>query len=210
MAKRDNAPKKRKTNKQLRSNEQEWKYQLKLLHDRIRKFEKRYGLKVDIQALLEDYGLTEFDDEDIQRLKEIRKWQYNKYAYDPNVPSEDEIEYYGETSYDPVHISDVELNNIYAMLDDYAGNPMAIRLKGYLDAQINKDGRDEVAIRIAVRYEDCKEVVKTSMKYRPTSDRASYWLMQFKEIITGNGLSMDENIEASDYNFMSEGEEYLD
>lgn len=209
MAKRDNAPKKRKTKNQLRSNGREWKYQLKLLHDRIRKFEHKYGLKVDIKAMLEDYGLTEYDEDLIDDIRGLRKKKYVKYAYDPNVPS-DEEEYYGETSSDPVHISYVEIEAIFELLRSYEGNPMATRLMGYLNAQINSDGFDEVARRISKRYEDCAEVVKISMKYKPTSSRASYWLMQFKEIITGNGLSMDENIEASDYNFMSEGEEYLD
>lgn len=209
MAKRDNAPKKRKSNKQLRSNEQEWRYQLKLLYDRIRKFEHRYVLKVDIEAMLEDYGLTEYDEDLIGDIRDLRKEKYSRYAYDPNVPL-DEEEYYGETSSDPVHISYVEIEAIYELLRSYEGNPMATRLIGYLNAQVNSDGFDEVARRISKRYEDCAEVVKTSMKYKPTSSRASYWLMQFKEIITGNGLSMDENAEASDYNFMSEGEEYLD
>lgn len=229
VAKRDNAPYKRKTKRQLLGDvnelvdkyggvRQAYAHELDLLQKRIRDVEEEYGVRVDIEQLPEkaknylmygvipDRSLRKYID-DAKRLRKsdlLNLASEDKFWYDDDddIPLRRPIP-------EPAPISKVELERIRNMLMESNNKEVASRLLNHIDSSIATLGEDSVASYIATNYRDTVDIANKALSYRPTSSRANFWVQSFKFVITGTRLTLEELQNINDFNELNEGEDYL-
>lgn len=220
MAKKKKSPKKHQTRRILtgntgennrRSAEQEYKWQIKLLKDRIYKYEHRKGLgyKVDVEALFEDQQIGVFDENDIERIKAMRGRDFfAKYAYDPNVPNDIFTDYYDNYDPEPVHIEDAVIDRLFEFVYTYQPNigikPSSNRYKTlvrrierrqddlltFLEDRINEVGKANVAMAA----EDLQSAENLCVEYMVASDDgdAGRILMDISKLVFGRASTFTE------------------
>lgn len=229
MAKRDNAPYKRKTKRRLLGDvnelvdkyggvRQAYAHELDLLQKRIRDVEEEYGVRVDIEQLPEkaknylmygvipDRSLRKYID-DAKRLRKsdlLNLASEDKFWYDDDddIPLRRPIP-------EPAPISKVELNTIRGMLEESNNKDMASQLLSSLDSAITSLGEDDVAMNIADNYRDAVDIANKALQYKPSASRGSFWIQSFKFIITGTRLTFEELQNINDFNELNEGQDYL-
>ena len=226
MKRRDNSPKKKSTARKLLNNVYEliekfggnrkaWLNAIEKLQKRIAKAEQDGNGRIDLDQLPEhvreyiEYGVipNRVQKKYIDEIERLRIKQLKEFVYIDELF--DDYDEHTERPLPPVHISDVELNAIRSILDEYPLNPMSVKLSEYLDLAIESFGKDEVALQISVRYSKALDIVKKALTYRANTDRGRFWALSFKHIITGTQMTEDENAYASEFNEMLEGEDYV-
>lgn len=233
MARRDNRPKRNKTKASLPNNIEElvnkahgspraaFIKSMERLQKRIQAVERDEQVRVDIEQLPEyaqSYILYGVLPKRIQRayirdIEAIRKKDLSDLIVDQSFWEED-----GESSIDTgytesplrnVQISTKELDYIRSILENHRGNVLNDMLLDALEQQIETDGTDEVAIRISVQIEKSEALASLAHKYRANTEKGMQYLREFKSIITGVGLTFNQNADLTEYNEELEGEDYL-
>lgn len=227
MPKRDNSPSKKKTKRKLLNNVYELIEQqggnrqafikaMEMLQKRIAKAEENIGGRIDLEQLPKpireyvEYGIVPnrvlkqyIDEAQRLRIKDIESIVYRDSIYYDDDDSPTVYDY----SNTPVDISDVELNAIWAMLDEHPLNPIQPELVNYLNNAIDEYGKNAVAANISIRYSECLEITKNALSYKAGTDRSHFWISSFKHIITGRQMTLEESMDANEYNEMILGGE---
>lgn len=230
MASKKKSPKKHQTRRILpgnqgennrRSAEQEYKYQIKLLKDRIYKYEHRKGLgyKVDVEALFADQQIGVFDENDIERIKAMRGRDFfARYAYDPNVP-DIFTDYYDNYDPEPVHIEDAVIDRLFEFVYTYQPdigikassnryktlvrriNRRQDDLLTYLEDRINEVGKANVAMAA----EDLQSAENLCVEYMVASDDgdAGRILMSISKLVFGRASTFTDLINRESYEEMN-------
>ena len=218
MARRDNAPKKKKTKRSLPQNIQElvnkskgsprdaWIKSMERLQKRIEKVEKQDNVKVDIEQLPQRvkefilYGVVpkrvlrkyikEVEDIRSKNLKEIEAdTSFWEYYSEPD----DYDEYFPGTS-EPFHVSDKEIGMLYSMIDEFSSTELREKFRGALDDAIEEYGRDNVAMHVADNFSSLERDVRDAITYEYTRAKSSeYFYREFKQALTGIPLDYYEN-----------------
>lgn len=228
MQRRDNAPKKKNTIKKLLNdtleliqkfggNRNAWLNAIEKLQKRIAKAEQQGNGRIDLEQLPKhvreyiQYGVVpnRIQKKYIDEIERLRIKQLKELVYLDETIDDSDNSGTQQRPLPPVHISDVELNAIRTILDEYPLNPMSVKLTNYLDQAIESFGKDEVALQISIRYSQALDIVKKALTYRANTDRGRFWALSFKHIITGTQMTEDENAYASEFNEMLEGEDYV-
>ena len=219
MASKKKSPKKHQTRRTLtgnagennrRSAEQEYKWQIKLLKDRIYKYEHKQapGYKVDVEALFADQQIGVFDENDIERIKQMRGRKFfETYSYDPNV-SDDIFTGYDNHDPAPVHIEDAVIDRLFEFVYTYQPNigikPSSNRYKTLvrrinrrqddlltlLEDRINEVGKANVAMAA----EDLQSAENLCVEYMVASDDgdAGRILMDISKLVFGRASTFTE------------------
>lgn len=219
MASKKKSPKKHQTRRiltgnqgenNIRSAEQEYKYQIKLLKNRIYKYEHEQapGYKVDVESLFADQQIGIFDEEDIARIKAMRGRDFFKtYAYDPNA-SDIFTDYYDNYDPEPVHIEDAVIDRLFEFVYTYQPNlrikPSSNRYKTlvrrinrrqddlltFLEDRINEVGKANVAMAA----EDLQSAENLCVEYMVASDDgdAGRILMDISKLVFGRASTFTE------------------
>ena len=221
MARRDNAPAKRKTNRQLTSNQKEWQHQVQNLKRRIRDLEG-LGAKVAITIPEMPARVTKAA---IEKIKSIRRAQLEKTAYQEGtygeaVPFEAPERGHAEErrrqvrankwlekelasyeledeedaynySNEPLDIYRVEIDNLRNMIYEFGDEEIADKLNSILDKAISEHGANAVADTVEKRYSDLRETAQQAIKYKGLS-KGSGAITSFAQILMSEPLSFGE------------------
>ena len=220
MASKKKSPKKHQTRRTLtgnagennrRSAEQEYKWQIKLLKDRIYKYEHKQapGYKVDVEALFADQQIDVFDENDIERIKQMRGRKFfETYSYDPNVSDDIFTDYYDNYDPEPVRIEDAVIDRLFEFVYTYQPNigikassnryktlvrRIARRqddLLTFLEDRINEVGKANVAMAA----EDLQSAENLCVEYMVASDDgdAGRILMDISKLVFGRASTFTE------------------
>jgi hypothetical protein len=220
MARRDNAPAKRRTKRQLTANQKEWQHQVQNLKRRIKDLEA-LGAQVAFAIPEMPARVTKAA---IEKIKNIRRAQLEKTAYEEGMfgealpfepPKRGETkkrrkevaadkrvekalkqiapEEYDEDYQDeePVEISRVEIDNLRSLIYDIADDETAEKLNSMLDKAIAEKGTSSVADTIEKRYSELRETAQQAIKYRGLSKGAGA-ITSFAQILMSEPLSFGE------------------
>lgn len=201
---------KRKRNPKYQSPEKEFKWNLKLLKDRIYKFQKKHNLVVDIDALKEAYDLDfrydeQYYQEYIDRMWEIRGAIFNEFAYET-----------GPTTGEPVPIEDAVIDRLFEFVLNYSPT-IALRetsnrrktlerriarrrdeLLTMLEDRINEVGKKNVALKA----EQLQSAEELCVKFMFASDEgeAGMILMNISALVFGRAATFGELVMQEDLN----------
>lgn len=221
MARRDNAPKKKKTKRSLPQNIQElvnkakgsprgaWIKSMERLQKRIEKVEKQDNAKVDIEQLPQRvkefilYGIVPNrvlrkyikEVEDI-RSKELRNIKVDTSFWEdfPEPDDYDEYDTQYDSSNEPFHVSDKEIGMLYSMIDEFSSTELREKFRSALDDAIEEYGRDNVAMHVADNFSSLERDVRDAITYEYTRAKSSeYFYREFKQSLTGIPLDYYEN-----------------
>ena len=209
MARRDNAPAKRRTNKQLTANQQEWQHQVQNLKRRIKNLEA-LGAQVAFTIPEMPARVTKAA---IEKIKGIRRAQLEKKSYQageggeavPFVPPargwakqrrekvkrEREAEEHFPEGEEGVSIQYVELDSLLSEIRSLEDEEVIEMLVGIVGDAVADKG--EAAINeIARRYrEDLKAYAVNAQKYKGQS-KGGEAISKFTSIVKGSALSTEE------------------
>lgn len=198
-------------NPKQRTPEQEFKYNLKLLKNRIYKFKKKHNLLVDIEALKEAFDLDfRFDVGYYQEYIDIM-WNirgeviFNEFAYE-----------IGPTTDEPVPIEDAVIDRLFEFVLNYApsitlkevtnrrktlGRRIARRrdeLLTMLEDRINEVGKKNVALQA----EQLQSAEELCVKFMFASDEgeAGMILMNISNLVFGRAATFGELVMQEDLN----------
>ena len=218
MARRDNAPKKKKTKRSLPQNIQElvnkakgspkdaWIKAMQRLEKRIAKVEKEENIKIDIEQLPErvkqfltysivpNRVLRQYikEVEDI-RTKQLREIKVDTSFWEDYSEPDDYDEYFPGTS-EPFHVSDKEIGMLYSMIDEFSSTELREKFRSALDDAIEEYGRDNVAMHVADNFSSLERDVREAINYEYTRAKSSeYFYREFKQALTGIPLDYYEN-----------------
>lgn len=226
MARRDNAPSKRKTSRQLTANQKEWQHQVSNLKRRIKDLEA-LGAMVAFSIPEMPARVTKAA---IKKIKAIRREQLLKKAYQEGeygeaVPFEppkrgevaerrekvaaekkaekasEDDEYYDYDS-EPIEVYRVEIDNLRNLIYDIADDEIANRLNTILDRAIAEKGANAVADTVEKRYSELRETAQQAIKYKGLSKGAGA-ITSFAQILMDGPLSFGDLAtleQANDYN----------
>lgn len=201
---------KRKKNPKQRTPEQEFKYNLKLLKDRIYKFEKNHNLVVDIESLREALGLDfRFDEQYYQEyidiMWNIRGEIFNEFAYET-----------GPTTDEPVPIEDAVIDRLFEFVLNYSPSiglkqgtnrrktlerRIARRrdeLLTMLEDRINEVGKKNVALQ-AEQLQSAEELCVRFM-FASDEGEAGMILMNISRLVFGRAATFGELVMQEDLN----------
>lgn len=224
MPKRDNAPKKRTSNKKLTSNQQEWQHQIRNLKRRIKDLED-LGAYVAFQIPEMPKRVTKSA---IEKLKGLRRKQLLKKAYQEGdygeaVPfqtpekgkaeerrrevkekrraEESDTDYGYDYDYpdEPVDIYRVEIDNLRNLINDIADDEIAMKLHTILDNAIAENGPSAVADTVEKRYSELRETAQQALKYKGSSKGAGA-ITSFAQILMSRPLSFGDLAELEQVN----------
>lgn len=212
MAKKNNTPKLRN----FASPEKQWKWNLKLLKDRIYKYKKRTGRNVNLEDLAEFYGFNlQFDEgyweDDIRRMWELRGEKFDYVAY----YDYDDDEYFDGYSdnYDPspVNVEEPVIDNLIRFIQDYTGgvntnikSKQQRRLdyrKSYLLDYIY-EGIDKIGKQnFAMKAENLQEAEAICAQYMDESDGtvAGFLLPKLGKLIFGRDYTLGDLLRMERY-----------
>lgn len=227
MPKRDNAPRKRTSNKKLTSNQKEWQHQVRNLKRRIKDLE---ALGAQIAFVIPEMPVR-VTKAAIKKIKAIRREQLLKKAYQEGeygeaVPfeppkrgeaaerrekvaaekkaekaSEEDDEYYDYDS-GAVEVYRVEIDNLRNLIYDIADDEISNRLNAILDRAIAEKGANAVADTVEKRYSELRETAQQAIKYKGLSKGAGA-ITSFAQILMDGPLSFGDLAtleQANDYN----------
>lgn len=223
MARRDNAPKKKKTKRSLPQNIQElvnkakgsprnaWIKSMERLQKRIEKVEKQDNAKVDIEQLPQRvkefilYGVVpkrvlrkyikEVEDIRSKNLKEI---EADTSFWEDYSEPDDYDEYFPSTS-EPFHVSDKEITELYSMIDEFSSTELREKFRRALDDAVEEYGSDNVAMHVAHNFNSLERDVREAINYEFTRSKSSeYFYREFKQALTGIPLDYYENVAATE------------
>ena len=216
MARRDNAPKKKKTKRSLPQNIQElvnkskgsprdaWIKSIGRLQKRIEKVEKQENVKVDIEQLpqrVKDfilYGVmpNRVLRKYIKEVEDIRSKNLKEIVVDTSFWEDDYDEYYPQfnSSDEPFHVSDKEIGMLYSMIDEFSSTELREKFRSALDDAIEEYGRDNIAMHVADNFSSLERDVRDAITYEYTRAKSSeYFYREFKQSLTGIPLDYYEN-----------------
>ena len=217
MARRDNAPAKKKTNKSLPNNIDElvykakgkpreaWKQAVERLGKRIEKAEKETGNSFDIESYLPKevaeyllYGamprgrvsrqwINEVEKIRIKDVKDIMNEGFKKSA-----PL-----YYGGNQINvdtDFHVASKEIEEIRENINSLSSPYFRNKFNDALDLAIAAYGEDNVAADVAGKYESLKVDLSWAQKYELSDpDKAEKYYAEFNLILMNTPLSVEEN-----------------
>ena len=217
MARRDNAPAKKKTNKSLPNNIDElvykakgkpreaWKQAVERLGKRIEKAEKETGNSFDIESYLPKevaeyllYGamprgrvsrqwINEVEKIRIKDVKDIMNEGFKKSA-----PL-----YYGGNQINvdtDFHVASKEIEEIRENINSLSSPYFRNKFNDALDLAIAAYGEDNVAAHVAGKYESLKVDLSWAQKYELSDpDKAEKYYAEFNLILMNTPLSVEEN-----------------
>lgn len=211
MANKNNAPNLSKFN----SPDKLWKYNLKLLKDRIYKFEKKTGMHVDLQDLADFYSFNlQYDEgywmEDIDRMWQVRGEQFRRVAY---YDYEDEYfdGYEDNHVSEPVNVEEPVIDNLIRFIQDYTGGVnTSIKSKqqrrldyrksyllDYIYEGIDKIGKQN----FAMKAENLQEAEAICSQYMDESDGtvAGFLLPKLGKLIFGRDYTLGDLLRMERY-----------
>lgn len=231
MARRDNAPKKHSTKRQLTSNQQEWKHQVTNLKRRIRDLEG-LGVYVNYEIPSMPSRVTKSA---IEKIKNIKREQLVKFAFGVAVTGEiienvvlpqrgrvkewrqivkrlkkEEQRRY-EPDYEsdeileelPVSISTVEIDRLKQEIASYGDSALTRQLYSLLDKAIYERGLDNVASMVEENYSQLSDSAQRAVKYKGDT-RGAGNVALFAEIVLGRVPTFTE---LADLNTVNEADE---
>lgn len=201
---------KRKKNPKQRTPEQEFKWNVKLLKDRIYKFQKKHNLVVDIEALKEAYGFDFRYDEQyyqayIDIMWDIRREEFYDFAYET-----------GPTTDEPVPIEDAVIDRLFEFVMNYVPDLMlkeTSNRRKRLERRINRR-RDELLTmledrinevgkkNVALQAEQLQSAEELCVKFMFASDEgeAGMILMNISRLVFGRAATFGELVIQEDLN----------
>lgn len=217
MARRDNAPAKKKTNKSLPNNIDElvykakgkpreaWKEAVERLGKRIEKAEKETGNSFDIESYLPKevaeyllYGamprgrvsrqwINEVEKIRIKDVKDIMNEGFKKSA-----PL-----YYGGNPINvdtDFHVASKEIEEIRENINSLSSPYFRNKFNDALDTAIAAYDEDNVAAHVSAKYESLKVDLSWAQKYELSDpDKAEKYYAEFNLILMNTPLSVEEN-----------------
>lgn len=209
MARRDNAPPKRRTNKQLTANQKEWQHQVRNLKRRIKDLEA-LGAQVAFAIPEMPARVTKAA---IEKIKSIRRAQLEKTAYQageggeavPFVPPsrgwakqrrekvkrEREAQDHFPEGEERVPIEYVDLDGLLSEIRSLEDEEVIEMLVGIVGEAVAEKGAAAIN-EIARRYrEDLKAYAVNAQKYKGQS-KGGEAISKFTSIVKGSALSTEE------------------
>lgn len=217
MARRDNAPAKKKTNKSLPNNIDElvykakgkpreaWKEAVERLGKRIEKAEKETGNSFDIESYLPTEVAEYLLYGAMPRGRVSRKWIYEvekirikdvkdimNEGFKKSAPL-----YYGGNPINvdtDFHVASKEIEEIRENINSLSSPYFRNKFNDALDIAIAAYGEDNVAAHISAKYESLKVDLSWAQKYELSDpDKAEKYYAEFNLILMNTPLSVEEN-----------------
>lgn len=217
MARRDNAPAKRRTNRQLTANQKEWQHQVQNLKRRIKGLEA-LGAQVAFAIPEMPKRVTKAA---IEKIKNIRRAQLEKTAYQEGefgelVPFEapergktkerreqvkrerEEADHFPEGEYTGTDIVDVELDRLRDYIENFDENVKNKGVQEYtrnallsiLDKAIAEQGRVNVA-RTAEEYSSLHSLAEAAL-WQSRQEKADMNIRGFSSVLLGRPFTYEE------------------
>ena len=217
MTRRDNAPKKRKTNKQLPQNIDElvnkakgkpreaWRQSVERLEKRIRKAEEETGQRVDIESMFSQevsdyilYGTMPRGAIRRERIYDVEKIRIKDIKEMLNEAPD--IVFYGGTqpANTDFHVSSKEIEELRENIEMFSSPYFKQKFQNALDMAIAAYGEDNVAAQVAAKFETLKVDLGWAHRYELSdADKAERYYNEFNLILMNTPLSVEENIMAT-------------
>ena len=217
MARRDNAPAKKKTNKSLPNNIDElvykakgkpreaWKQSVERLEKRIEKAEKETGYNFDIEGDLPKeisdyllYGAMPRGRVSRKLIYEVEKIRIKDVKDIMNEGAKNfASQYINDNPIDidtDFHVASKEIEELRENINSLSSPYFRNKFNDALDLAIAAYGEDNVAAHVAGKYESLKVDLSWAQKYELSDpDKAEKYYAEFNLILMNTPLSVEEN-----------------